>query len=441
MPDCAIAPINFTVSSATNHRATDLRASPIERCRACANPALIPCISIGAQYLSSMFPANLDYHSEVPRLPLDLVMCDKRSEGSACGLVQLAHQIDLRAMYDAYPYTSATNSSMSAILRSVAAAGKALGNLDDGDVVLDIGCNDGTLLSFFENGSYELVGIDAAKNVKPVLRGDHFNFVCDFFSESVFRSVARKNAKLIFSIAMFYHLSDPVGFSREVAACLADDGAWIIQMAYLPSMLRTNMYDNIVHEHCGYYATHHLKWIMEHAGLEIFDVELNDVYGGSFRVFVKKRGGSRFSPTARYQKLLDQELELGIYDAATYRAFMRRIEKTRADLGALCRKIRSQEKTIWVYGASTKGNTILQYCGLGKGDIVAAADASPFKIGKYIVGADIPIQDETAMRAAQPDFLLALPYSFVDAFMERESSLLSRGTKFIVPLPEVRVLG
>jgi len=411
----------------------------IEKCRVCGNPSLIPCASIGAQYLSSVFPANLDYHAEVPRLPLDLVMCEKKGEQS-CGLVQLGHQLDLSAMYDAYPYTSATNSSMSSILKDVADSGRAMGHLQPGDVILDIGGNDGTLLSFFQHDDLDLLCIDAAKNVVPVLRSDRFTLVRDFFNAKLFANTVNKKARLIFSVAMFYHLADPVAFSRDVAECLADDGVWVIQMAYLPAMLRTNMYDNIVHEHGGYYATHHMKWIMEQVGLEVFDVELNDVYGGSFRVFVKKRGCRGFPATERYQANLREELELGIFDPATYRAFMRRIEKTRADLRALCRKIRQEGKTIWVYGASTKGNTILQYCGLGKDDIIAAADANPFKLDKYIVGADIPIKDEATMRAARPDYLLALPYSFVEAFMNREAELIANGTKFIVPLPEVRVV-
>jgi NDP-4-keto-2,6-dideoxyhexose 3-C-methyltransferase len=343
-------------------------------------------------------------------------------------------------MYDAYPYTSSTNSSMASILQDVAESGRALGHLHPGDLILDIGGNDGTLLSCFQHDDLDLLCIDAAKNVVPVLRSDRFTLVRDFFNAKVFANTTSKKARLIFSVAMFYHLADPVTFSRDVAECLADDGVWIIQMAYLPAMLRTNMYDNIVHEHAGYYATHHMKWIMEQVGLEIFDVELNDVYGGSFRVFVKKRGCSKFPATERYHANLHEELELGIFDPATYRAFMRRIEQTRADLRALCRKIREAGKTIWVYGASTKGNTILQYCGLGKDDIVAAADASPFKVGKYIVGADIPIKDETTMRAARPDYLLALPYSFVEAFMKREAELVAKGTKFIVPLPEVRII-
>ena len=412
----------------------------IKRCRVCGNPTLKPCGSLGSQFLSSIFPTTLDYRESVPCLPLDLVLCDKTSDPSMCGLLQLAHHIDLSAMYDAYPYTSATNSSMPGILKDVADSARRLAHLSPGDLILDIGCNDGTLLSFFKNEGFTLLGIDPAKNIKSVLTPDEFTHIRDFFSARAFASASPKKAKLIVSLAMFYHLSDPVGFSQDVASCLDEDGVWIIQMAYLPTMLKTNMYDNIVHEHCGYYGVQHMRWIMEKIGLEIFDVELNDVYGGSFRLFIKKKACRRFAVSPLCRALLQEELDLGIFEPATYQAFMRRIEKTREDLRALCRKINQEGKTIWVYGASTKGNTILQYCGLGRQELIAAADANPFKLGKFVVGADIPIKDEQTMRAAKPDYLLALPYSFVSAFRRREADLVAGGTKFIVPLPEVRVL-
>lgn len=413
-------------------------APKVEKCRVCGNTELVTCIDIGEQYLSSVFPENLDYRKDAVKYPLDLVMCRKADK--TCGLVQLGHRLDLTAMYDAYPYTSSTNSSMAKILQDVADSGRALKNLDSGDVILDIGGNDGTLLSFFKNDPYTLINIDPAKNVASLVEGTNYISVHDFFNADAFNAVSEKKAKLIFSIAMFYHLDDPLKLARDAAACLDDDGVWIIQMAYLPAMIRTNMYDNIVHEHAGYYATNHLVWLMEQLGLEVFDVMENNVYGGSFRVFVKKKGCTKFPQTERLRANLKKELEEGLFELSTYQKFMQRIDKTRTDLQELCRKIKSEGKTIWVYGASTKGNTILQYCGIGKDEIVAAADSNPFKHGKYIIGSDIPIKDEAEMRAAKPDYLLSLPYSFTDSFVKREAELVASGTKFIVPLPEVKVI-
>ncbi len=411
----------------------------IERCRVCGNSDLVPCIDIGEQYLSSVFPENLEYRKDAIKYPLDLVMCRKTDK--TCGLVQLGHRLDLSAMYDAYPYTSSTNSSMARILEDVAQSRRALKNLESGDVILDIGGNDGTLLSFFRDDPFELINIDPAKNVRSLLDSPNYTAVHDFFNAAAFRKNSKKKAKLIFSIAMFYHLDDPLKLARDAATCLDDEGVWVIQMAYLPAMIRTNMYDNIVHEHAGYYATVHMKWLMEQVGLEVFDVTENDVYGGSFRVFVKKKGCKRFPLTERLRGLLQNELDDGVFELETYQKFMRRIEKTRTDLQDLCAKISAEGKTIWVYGASTKGNTILQYCGIGRETIAAAADSNPFKHGKFIIGSDILIKDEVEMRAAKPDYLLALPYSFIGGFIKRESDLMAEGTKFIVPLPDVRIIG
>lgn len=415
-----------------------MTSTKIYKCRFCGNESLMPCIDLGEQYLSSIFPKDLTYRKEIHEQPLDLVLCEKRDE--SCGLLQLGHSFDMSKMYEEYPFTSSTNSSMPKILEDVLGSALSYINLNKNDLVLDIGGNDGTLLSFLKSEKCDLLCIDAAKNIKPVFSSNKFRMITDFFNERVYKSTTNKKAKLIFSIAMFYHLSDPVQFSKDVTACLADDGIWVIQMAYLPAMIKTTMYDNIVHEHAGYYATDHLRWIMEKASLEIFDVTLNDVYGGSFRLFIKKKGHTKYPPTNRFYKVLRDEKKMGIYDAATYVNFMKRIKKTRTDLLRLCRKIKSQGKQIWIYGASTKGNTILQYCGINNDLIEAAADSNSFKFGKYIIGADIPIRTEDEMRSAKPDYLLALPYSFVDAFMKRESSLINSGTKFIVPLPDVRVI-
>lgn len=192
-------------------------APKIERCRVCGNTDLIPCVDIGEQYLSSVFPTNLNYRKDAFKYPLDLVMCRKKDDGTTCGLVQLGHRLDLTAMYDAYPYTSSTNSSMARILEDVAESGRALKNLQPDDVILDIGGNDGTLLSFFRNDPFKLISIDPAKNVTPILNSKNYVPVHDFFNAEAFAAVSKKKAKLIFSIAMFYHLDDPVKLARDAA--------------------------------------------------------------------------------------------------------------------------------------------------------------------------------------------------------------------------------
>lgn len=417
----------------------------ITKCRVCGNSELIPCLDLGKQYLSSIFPDNLNYREKLSRYSLDLVLCKKDDTDAHCGLLQLGHDFDMKKMYKDYPYTSSSNSSMQKILYDVAQSGLDRINLETEDAILDIGCNDGTLLSFFnvpelENLGIQLLGIDAAENVRPEINYPNFRFQQGFFSEENFYRIAWKKARLIFSVAMFYHLSDPVTFCREVEKCMVDDGIWVIQMAYLPTMLETNMYDNIVHEHCGYYGIETLQWIMNKAGLEIFDAEVNDVYGGSFRVFVRKQSCKKYEKTLDFINLLGKEYSYDIYDPKTYLNFNIRIDSSREDLCRLLRKLNLEGKTIWAYGASTKGNTILQYCDIGQEDIYAVADCNSFKQNKYLIGSDVPILSEDLMRIMVPDYLLVLPYSFTQNFMEREKDLVHKGTKFIRPLPYVKIL-
>ncbi len=413
-------------------------AMKIDACRICHNRSLLPCIDLGRQYLSSVFPTDLQYRKDAKKYPLDLVLCKKNKD--TCGILQLAHNINLESMYELYPFSSSTNSSMSAILHDVVNTALPHVDLKDEDIVLDIGGNDGTLLSFFREKKLDLLAIDPAKNIKQVFTSHRYQYINSFFNKQIYYATTDKKAKLIFSIAMFYHLSDPITFSNDVEACLSNDGVWVIQMAYLPLMLQTNMYDNIVHEHVGYYTTHNMEWIMNNTGLEVFDVMLNDVYGGSFRIFVKKKNNKRLKKSKRLLKVLQDEANFGVNKVQTYHDFMTRIKKTKKDLLTLIKQIKSQKKNIWIYGASTKGNTILQYCGVSSKDIEAAADSNPFKFGKYIIGADIPIKDEMTMRKAKPDYLLALPYSFISSFMKREKELIKSGSKFIIPLPNVTIL-
>ena len=409
----------------------------INKCRVCGNTNLISCLNIGEQYLSSIFPDSLDYKNKLKKQSLELLLCKKDDNNKNCGLLQLANEYDLSEMYKAYPYTSNLNESMVKILKEVVFNAVKFGNLKPKDLILDIGGNDGTLLSFFKDYDYGLLNIDAAQNIKQVFSSENLTVVSDFFSKQKFDTVSSQQARLVFSIAMFYHIANPIEFCKDVESCMKDDGIWAIQMAYLPAMLETNMYDNIVSEHKGYYSIDTLQWVMDKAELEIFDALVNDVYGGSFCVFVKKKKCDNFKTTERLRRLIEKEKQYKIFDLQTYKNFETNIIKSRDSLRKLIFKLKAEHKNIWVYGASTKGNTILQYCEFDTNTITAAADCNPFKFGKYLIGSDIPITDEETMRKANPDYLLVLPYSFIDSFMEKEHELVKKGTQFITPLPYV----
>lgn len=411
----------------------------IGKCRFCGNSKIVSCIDIGTQYLSSIFPENMDYKKKLKKSPLEIFQCVKNND-SQCGTLQLAYDYDLSEMYLNYPYISSSNSSMNKILEDVADSGKKFDNLEENDIVVDIGCNDGTLLGFFSDYPVNLIGIDPAQNIESNVNSNRFVRVKDFFSAVEYHKITQKKAKLVFSVAMFYHLNDPVRFCKDVESILDENGIFIVQMAYLPAMIKKNMYDNIVHEHVGYYGVQNMKWVLEQAGLELFDVILNDVYGGSFRVFAKKKGNTNFQITPRLIDILEEELNWGIFKESTYSNFMDRINKTKIDLNHLLKNFKEKGKRIWVYGASTKGNTILQFCNINTDIIEAAADSNFFKVGKYLIGSDIPIYDEKKLREECPEYLLALPYSFVETFKKREEILLKKGTKFIIPLPEVKIL-
>jgi NDP-4-keto-2,6-dideoxyhexose 3-C-methyltransferase len=410
------------------------RCPEITACRVCGNRELVPCLDLGKQYLSSIFPADLNYRGSLQAYPMALTLC---AGENACGLVQLVHEFDLSEMYEQYPYQSSTNPSMRRVLQDVANAGIAVG-LAPGDVVLDIGCNDATMLSMLAGRGLILAGIDAAQNITQVFSDPDLHIQRGYFSAAKYADFHLPKAKLIFSIAMFYHLSDPVAFSRDVAACLGADGVWIVQMVYMPSMLDTNMYDNIVHEHVGYYDLRSLANVMRRAGLEIFDAELNDVYGGSYRVCIQRAGGPR-PTTARVTDLVAAEERAGLGQPATYHAFADRIRRTRDDLRSMLDRLQRASEPVWIYGASTKGNTIAQYCGLTVADTPFAADVNPFKWGKFLIGTDIPIVTEEELHRQAPKWLLALPYSFIDGFLAREAAMVRAGARFILPLPNVTV--
>jgi hypothetical protein len=309
--------------------------------------------------------------------------------------------------------------------------------IGSGDVVLDIGSNDGTTLSFYPDKA-KLIGIDptAAKFAKYYQ--PHIQVVADFFSEDAFlRASGGKRAKIVTSMAMFYDLERPLEFMQQVRAVLADDGIWHFEQSYLPSMLAANSYDTICHEHAEYYALAPIVWMADRVGLSIVDVSLNDINGGSFAITVSKApaGAARHAPVAT--EMLEAERRAGLSGLEPFARFAEAAVRHKRELRALLERLRDEGKRVFGMGASTKGNVILQYCQIGPELLACIAEVNEDKFGCFTPGTEIPIVSEEEALGRKPDVLLILPWHFRANLIRRAGPLLERGVKLLFPLPKI----
>ncbi len=413
----------------------------IDRCRACGNPNLRSVLSLGEQHLTGVFPRSRE--QRLTKGPLELVKCHGTHAASDhCGLVQLRHSYDLGEMYgENYGYRSSLNKSMVAHLSDVVRRLTALVPVGTGDLVIDIGSNDGTLLSHYPQNGPTLVGMDpSAERFRRYYRPD-IKLIVDFFPAGLAKAgLGDRHAKIVTSIAMFYDLEDPIDFMRKIEGVLADDGVWHFEQSYMPEMLRVNAYDTICHEHLEYYGLRQIQWMARRAGLKILDVEINDINGGSFAVTVAKESSSHAPNNAAIETILAEEKRLGLHTLVPYEQFAERVFAHRDALKDTLQRIRAEGKTIFGYGASTKGNVILQFCGLTVDDLPCIAEVNHDKFGCFTPGTNIPIVSESEARAKKPDYFLVLPWHFKRNLIEREAEFLRQGGRMLFPLPEIEVV-
>ena len=407
----------------------------IEKCRICDNHNLEQILHLGDQALTGVFPKTLQQH--VPRGPLELVKCV-----GGCGLVQLRHSFPPDQMYgDNYGYRSGLNASMVRHLHNLVQATRQRVSLKRGDIVLDIGSNDSTTLQAYGNSGLRLLGVDPSGNKFKQHYPIWIDMIPDFFSAGIFRrQFGDERAQIITSIAMFYDLEDPMSFMGEVHACLADDGIWIFEQSYLPMMMERNAYDTICHEHCSYYALRQIQWMAERVGFKILDVELNDSNGGSFCVTAAKTSSSHVANDARLQEILAQEEHKGYNGLDVYEKFRKRVFRHRDEFRHLLRRLVSDGKQVYGYGASTKGNVILQFCDVTREQILGIAEVNQDKFGAFTPHTRIPIASEADIKAASPDYLVVFPWHFRENILEREQSYLNAGGQLIFPLPELEIV-
>jgi hypothetical protein len=412
-----------------------LNISPrITHCRLCQSANLVSLLDLGEQSFTGIFPRS--EHDPVPSGQLELAKCGD------CDLVQLMHSFDSALLYGhTYGYRSGLNGAMVRHLNSIVHELVKRVTLAKGDLVIDIGSNDGTTLRAYPDRGLDFLGIDPSGAKFRRFYPSDVRLVPDFFSAAAVRSaVGSKKAKVVTSIAMFYDLEAPGKFMKEVASILAQDGVWVFEQSYLDSMLRTNSYDTICHEHLEYYGLKQIHRMTEAAGLKIMDVTFSEANGGSFRVTVSHPDSPYPGNAALVQSILEKEDRAGLYSLSTYEKFAARVAEHKKRVLQFFARAKAERARVLGYGASTKGNVLLQYCGMGIRDMACIADVNDDKFGSFTPGTLIPIVSEAAAHQLKPDYFFVLPWHFRTGILQRESLFREAGGKLVFPLPELEIV-
>ncbi|MGO9997214.1 MAG: class I SAM-dependent methyltransferase [Acetobacteraceae bacterium] len=405
----------------------------LERCRVSGSKMLVPVLDLGEQALTGVFPRSET--ENVTTGPLRLVWCPESK------LLQLAHSYDLGEMYgDNYGYRSGLNQSMVRHLTQKVRELERIVDLKPGDTVLDIGSNDATSLKAYNVPGLRRVGIDPTAAKFRQYYPDDVALVPDFFSAELFFRSGLQQARVVTSIAMFYDLEHPISFAQEIERILAPDGIWHFEQSYMPSMLRMTSYDTVCHEHLEYYSLGVVMHILDAAGMRALDVKMNAVNGGSFAVTAVRKGDSRRGSERLIAWLLEQEEGMGLDTTRPYRDFEERVYRHRADLLRLLQTLAADGKKVIGYGASTKGNVVLQFCGVTRNEVAAIAEVNPDKFGAFTPGTRIPIIPEVEARDMKPDYFLVLPWHFKEGILQREAKFLAEGGRMIFPFPEIEIV-
>ncbi len=405
----------------------------IKKCRICGNQDLKMVLNLGEQHLTGIFPK--DKFKKITKGPLALVKCV--GGGEVCGLVQLAHTYDLGELYgENYGYRSGLNKSMVSHLRAKVEKIISTVHLTNNDLVVDIGSNDGTTLGFYPE-NLDLIGIDPSAEKFRTYYKNNIELIVDFFCSSLLvKTRGNKKAKVITSFSMFYDLEDPLYFMKEIHEVLDEDGIWVFEQSYVQYMIDQNSYDTVCQEHLEYYAIKQIKWMCDNVGFKIIDIEFNSVNGGSFSVVVAKNT-SILIPQIEVNDLLQSEKIRGLDSTDIWNDFSKRITKSKTDLINFLTKAKKNDNKVFGLGASTKGNVILQYCGITEELLPYVGEVNEDKFGAYTPGTLIPIIAEDEMLQMNPDYILVLPWHFREFFI---SNPKFKGMKLVFPLPNFEIV-
>ncbi|MGK5091519.1 class I SAM-dependent methyltransferase [Deltaproteobacteria bacterium TL4] len=411
-------------------------------CRICGSTHLTKVIDLGKQHLQGSFVKEGKELPPLRKIQCELVRCDPTIDEMACGLLQMSHSVPPEILYSAYWYRSGTNQTMRDHLKGIVDSAVFLLGKQEDVSVLDIGCNDGTLLKNYP-ATFSKFGVDPSDVATEI--GEDIQVIHGLYpSQQLHKVTAGQKFDIITSIAMFYDLESPVDFVKAISNDLKEEGIWVFEMSYMPSMLKMNSYDTICHEHLEYYSLSVLDTCLKYANMKVFKAELNEINGGSIRCYATHNDTFKYQNRQYSQELYDlrrKEFDLALDEDTPYKDFQMKINKHKEELNSILRTFKREGKRVHIYGASTKGNTILQFCGIDNAIIDFAAERNPDKYGAKTLGTGIPIISEAESRSMKPDYYLVLPWHFKEEFLEREKKTIESGIKMIFPLPEVEIIG
>jgi SAM-dependent methyltransferase len=402
-------------------------------CILCKSPSVEQFLKLGSMALANKFVTREELSRPDPRYPLQVGFCH------TCGHVQLVDIVPPEAMFEDYLYMSSASDTLKQHFADLAMTVVGRCGLGPDDLVIDVGCNDGTLLKAFRALGVRTLGVDPAENLAALNRDSGIERLVTYFNPETARQIVDRygSAAAITITNTFPHIQDLQGFAEAVKIALKPGGSLVIEAHYLVDLLEQGAFDTVYHEHVSYWALGPMKYLFEQRGLEVVNAERLPLHHGQLRATIRRKGETPPDPSV--DRLLQAERAMGVDKFETYQEFAQKVEKIRADLLATLARLRADNKRIAAYGAPAKGNTLIEFLQLSPSTVEYIADKSPLKQGKYSPGAHIPVVPTERLLQDQPDYVVLLAWNFRDEIFEQQAEYRRRGGKFIAPLPEVRV--
>ena len=405
----------------------------IKFCRNCRNSKFLNLLSLGKMSFTGKFSRS--FFQNIPKAYINLLMCKR------CKLVQLDRNFNQKYLYGKnYGYRTGINHTMTDHVKKVVKKCSTLVKLKANDYVLDIASNDATLLNFYQK-NVVTVGIDPLVNKYKTCYNKINYKISKFFQIADIRKLnLKKNFKVVSALSVFYDVKNPNKFIQDVKEILDKEGIFILEHADLLCIIKNNLFDTICHEHLEYYSSKVIIDMMSRNGLKVFDHNFNDINGGSSRYFICHQKANYKTKQRKIKMLLSKEKKIGLHSKKIFKIFFKKILNEKKKLKKLIKKIKNKKLIIHGYGASTKGNVLLQFYGIGNKDLNYIADRNPLKYNLFTPGTKIKIISENNSRQLKPDYYLVLPWHFKREILIRENKIRQKGTKFIFPLPKVKVV-